>query len=102
MSDVPRFIVAENPSKKVEKDVVIEAINREELVVLLVASGIETVRVMGENYRMEVEFVADEIKGIVNDYSSGSPVMIEYGKVVAARSWWNDLVSLWKAKLKNQ
>ena len=99
MPSKDEIIISENPTKKVGDDEELEPINRKELAILLRSHDFESVKVVGEKYRMQVVFVRSEVKDLIDQYASGKTIMVDYSKLVAATNWWNDTVSLWRSKV---
>lgn len=83
--------------KEVASGTAIQEIDRRELVEVIIASGIEPVSVEAEPHKIIFIFVVEEIKDVVNRLLSNKPFLIDYQKLIYARDYWNNAVTLWKS-----
>jgi len=76
-------------------------VEEENLVVGLLASGIQEVRLEARDFRMAWVFDYDEIKIFQNNLLSGKELALDYQKIIKARSRWTTGLTYLRDHIKN-
>jgi hypothetical protein len=93
--------VAEDAARKDTAKNLLREIDREDLVKLLIAYGIEPVLVEGDATKVVLWFIATEIESFENRYlTNKADMVVPVLRIAHANEYWRNLLTLWKSKLK--
>lgn len=77
-------------------------IDRQELVVILIAYGIEPVKVMCDDKQVYVHFIPSEIEEFEEKYLSNKPILLSISMWAAGNEYWKNLMTLWNSKKRQR
>lgn len=75
-------------------------IDRQGLIELLIAYGIEPVKIEGDERQIVFYFLEEDVNKLENRYLSNQSIHTEWKMVIHARELWNNTIILWKSKIR--
>lgn len=96
-----RIIIAQDPERKDISRHLLREIDREDLVINLVAFGLRPAGAEADDTKVVVLFVGSEIENFENRYlTNDSSMVVPLVRLAYAREYWRNLLTLWKSKLR--
>jgi hypothetical protein len=93
--------IAINPEKADIAKGLLRAIDREDLVKILIAFGLEPARVEGDTSKVVVFFTGSEVEKFDEQFlSNKSSMVVPVQRVIYANEYWRNLLTLWKSKMQ--
>lgn len=91
------IILLENKEKTVKEDTELLVLDREELIIAIIALGFMPAYILGHKYKITFHFLPEEIQEAAEKLLSNKPVLIDYHRYVFARTYWLNAITLWKS-----